>query len=66
MDVTSLASAMVGSNAALGQFAMAAKMMKMNAQADAAIAQLVDAATQNASRLANVDGGIGAALDVSA
>jgi hypothetical protein len=65
MDVTSLAAAMVGAQAARGQSAIAAQMIKMNAQADTAVVQMLDAAAQNASRLANLADGTGTVLDVS-
>ena len=45
---------------------MAAKMLRMNADAAASAIKLVDAAQQNADRLANVAAGIGTQLDVSA
>jgi hypothetical protein len=66
MDVSSLATALIGAKVAQLQLAAAAKMMKMNAASDASIAQLVDAAQANADKLANVSAGIGANLDISA
>jgi hypothetical protein len=46
--------------------AVAAKMMKMNADAAKSVADLIDAASQNMNRLANVAAGIGQNLDISA
>ena len=62
MDVSSIASAFIGAKTAQVQMAVAAKMMKMNANADRSIAQLLDAAQQNASNLA---AGVGGKLDIS-
>ena len=41
-------------------------MMRMNADASADVAKLLDAASQNFDRLANVASGIGGGLDISA
>jgi hypothetical protein len=64
MDIAALASAMVGAQNAQTQYAVAAKMMKMNAQADAAIAAMIDTAQQNAASLANVADGVGTNLNL--
>jgi hypothetical protein len=66
MDPTSIASALVGFQAAQQQSTLAASMMKMNAQATTSLVEMIDQAAQNANRLANVGPGIGAALDISA
>ena len=63
MDPTSLASAFVGAQMGRVQTAVAAKMMKMNAQAEASIAQLLDAAQDNMKSL--VGTGLGQNLDIS-
>ena len=47
MDVSSLASAMAGAQMGASQLAMAAKMMKMNADSAASIIQVIEAAQQN-------------------
>ena len=47
------------------QLAVAAKLAKMNAEQDASIVQLLDAAKTNIDRLANVTAGIGTNLDIS-
>lgn len=65
MDVTSLAAAMVGAQAGRLQLAAAAKMMKMNFENAAAIAQVIEAGQQNLGQLANVAAGTGQNLDIS-
>ena len=66
MDVASIAAAVVGAQAAQLQTAAAAKMLRMNADASADAAKLLEAAQQNFNRLANVAGGIGGNLDIAA
>ncbi|MCK9916256.1 hypothetical protein MXD81_44605 [Microbacteriaceae bacterium K1510] len=66
MDPTSLVSAMAGAQMGSVQMALAAKMLKMNADSQGAIAQVLDAATQNLNKLANVAAGVGQNLDISA
>ena len=65
MDPVSIATSAVASQAAQFQTAMAAKMIKMNADSSQAIASLLQAATQNANTAANAAAGIGKNLDVS-
>jgi hypothetical protein len=62
MDVTAVASAMVGAQLGRVQLAMAAKMMKMNADSAASIIQVIEAAQQNLSQLAN---GLGQNIDIT-
>ena len=62
MDVTAVASAMVGAQLGRAQLAMAAKMMKMNADNAASIIQVIEAAQQNLSQLAD---GLGQNLDIT-
>jgi len=62
MDVTSLASAMAGAQMGRTQMAMAAKMMKMNADSAASIIQVIESAQQNMSQLA---AGLGQNLDIT-
>ena len=64
MDPASLAAGLVAAQMAQAQMAMAAKMVKMNAGQGQAIAQLLDAAAQNGSRLANVATGVGQNVDI--
>jgi hypothetical protein len=65
MDVASIAAAFIAAQAGQVQTAVAAKMMRMNANASADAAKLLDAAQQNFNRLANVAGGVGGNVDVS-
>jgi len=66
MDVTALASAFLGAKAAEIQMAVAAKMLKMNADAAKSVAQVIEAAQDILNRLANVAAGVGQNLDISA
>ena len=66
MDTASIAAAFVAAQAGQLQTAMAAKMLRMNANASADAAKLLEAAQQNFNRLANVAGGIGGNLDITA
>jgi hypothetical protein len=63
---TALVSALVGGRMGELQMAIAAKMLRMNADGAAAAAKLLDAAQQNMDRLANVAAGIGTNVDISA
>jgi hypothetical protein len=62
----SLVSALLGAQAGNTRVDLAAKFMRMNADSSQAIAQMVEAAAQNTSSLANVAAGVGTNLDVSA
>ena len=62
MDVAALASAVVDARASQIQMAIAAKMLRMNADNAASAAKLIDAAQQN---LANIAAGVGANLDIT-
>ena len=66
MDPASIATAFVAQQSGQLQTAVAAKMLRMNTDASADIAKLLEAAQQNFSRLANVAGGIGGNLDITA
>jgi hypothetical protein len=66
MDIASIAAAFVGAQAAQLQTAVAAKMLRMNADAAAGTVKLLEAAQQNFSQLANVAAGIGGNLDITA
>ena len=65
MDIGSIATAFIASQAAQLQMAAAAKLLQMNAQMGDDAVKLLEAAQQNADRLANVASGIGANLDIS-
>ena len=66
MDPSSIAAAFVASQTSQLQTAVAAKMLKMNADMASSAAQLLDAASQNFDRLANVAAGTGGNLDITA
>ena len=65
MDITALATAYVGAQTSKLQMAAAAKMMKMNADAQASIIQVLEAAQQNIETVAATAAGIGGNLDIS-
>jgi hypothetical protein len=66
MDVASGVQAMLAAQMAQTQMAFAAGMLRMNADAAGAIAQVIDAAQQNTNNLANVAAGIGQSVNFSA
>ena len=66
MDIASLASAFMDAQVGQAQLAIAAKILKMNADQEASVAKLLDAAQANISSLANVAAGIGGNLNISA
>ena len=59
MDVASIAAAFIAAQASQVQTAVAAKMLKMNADSAANAVKLLDAAQQNIKSLANVASGVG-------
>jgi predicted signal transduction protein with EAL and GGDEF domain len=65
MDIGALASAMIAARVGEVQLAVAARLLRMDAQAAGTAAKLIDAAEASADRLANVAAGIGANLDVN-
>ena len=65
MDPAALASSLVAARAGQAQLAVAAKMMRMNADAAQSVVQLLEAGQANIDKLANVAAGIGGNLDVS-
>jgi hypothetical protein len=62
MGVGSIGNAMMAAKASQTQIVAAGKIMKMNADAEASVATLLEAATQNAAKLAE---GVGGTLDVT-
>lgn len=62
MDIAVLATSIMAGQAAKVQLAVAARMMKMNAEAGASVAQLIEAAQNNGAQLA---AGIGGNLDIT-
>ncbi|MGA7531152.1 MAG: hypothetical protein WBW27_04570 [Pseudolabrys sp.] len=65
MDPVSIATAMVGAQMSDAQMAVAARMLRMNADNAASIVQVLNAAQQNMASLANVASGIGQNLNIS-
>ena len=65
MDVASIASAFIAAQMAQVQTAVAAKMLRMNADSAQNAVKLLDAAQQNMNSLANVASGIGGNLDLT-
>jgi hypothetical protein len=66
MDIATIAAAFIAQQAGQAQLAVAAKILRMNADSAANVAKLLEAAQQNLNRLANVASGVGASLDISA
>jgi hypothetical protein len=66
MDPTTLVAALAGARMGSVQMAMAAEMIRMNADSAGSIAKVIEAAQQNMNSLANVAAGVGQALDISA
>ena len=65
MDPASLASAFIGAQMSQVQTAMAADMMRMNANSAKSVVQLIDAAQKNMQSLANVGAGVGQNVNIS-
>jgi hypothetical protein len=65
MDPVSLATALAGAQMSDAQMAIAAKMLRMNADNAASIVQVLDAAQKNMAGLANVASGVGQNLNIS-
>ncbi len=63
MDIAALAAAFAGAQTAQLQIAAAAKMLRMNAQAEGAVVQVLEAAQENMKAL--VAEGLGGTLDIS-
>jgi hypothetical protein len=65
VDVASVAAAMLGVQAGRMQLAVAATMLKMNLNGDAAAANLINAGQRNIQNLGNAAVGLGQNLDIS-
>jgi hypothetical protein len=65
MDPADIASSFVAARAGQMQLAVAAKMLRMNADTAQSVVQLLEAGQANIDKLANVASGIGGNLDVS-
>jgi hypothetical protein len=66
MDPVSIATAMIGAQTSGAQLALAASMLRMNAENAASIAKVIEAAQQNLTSLAKVAAGVGQNLNVVA
>ena len=66
MSDVALASGLIAARTAQVQLAVAAKMLRMNAAAERSVVKIIDAAQQNAERLAASASGIGGNLDIRA
>jgi hypothetical protein len=66
MDVSALASALVGAQTGQLQIAIAARILRMSADQQASVLQLLQSGQQNSDSLANVAAGIGGNLNISA
>jgi len=65
MDPVSLATTLAGAQMSNVQMAIAAKMLRMNADNAASIVQVLDTAQRNIASFANVASGIGQKLNIS-
>jgi hypothetical protein len=65
MNDATVASALIAARIAQVQMAVAARMLRMNAEAAQSAAEIIQAAAQNFDRLANVASGIGTSVDLS-
>ena len=65
MDVASIAAAFIAAQASQVQTAMAAKMLRLNADQAGNAVKLLEAAEQNMKSLANVASGVGQNLNIS-
>jgi hypothetical protein len=61
---TALVGAVMASKTAQLQMAVAARIMKMNATSEQSFVQLIEAASQNAAKLANAASGLGQNVDI--
>jgi hypothetical protein len=66
MDPASLATALAAAQMSSAQMAVAAKMLRMNADAAASIVKVIEAAQKNIDSLANVAAGVGRNLNITA
>jgi hypothetical protein len=66
MDPFSLATALSASQVGRAQMALAARMVRMNVEAEASIVQVIDAAQRNIASLGNLAAGIGQNLNITA
>jgi hypothetical protein len=65
MEIGTLTTAFIAARTAQVQLAVAAAMLRTNVEAEASVIGLIDAAQQNAQRLATASTGIGSRLDLA-
>jgi hypothetical protein len=65
MDAASLAAGLAAARTGQVQLALAAKMLKMNAEAAQSVVQLLEASQANLQQLAAAGPGLGTNLDIS-
>ena len=65
MDIASIAAVIIGTEVGQAQLAVAAKLLKMNAEQRTSVANRLDAAQANFNDLADVAAGIGTNLEVT-
>jgi hypothetical protein len=65
MDVGSLAASLVGARMGQVQTAVAANMLRMNAESAASIVKVIEAAQQNINELTKAADGLGGNVDIS-
>jgi hypothetical protein len=63
---TSLITAFIGAQTGMMQLAVAARLARVDQQDNSSLVQLIDAAQQNFSPLANIASGVSTNIDVSA
>jgi hypothetical protein len=66
MDPLSLATALTAAQIGRAPMALAARMLRMNAEAEASIVQVLDAAQRNIASLGNLAAGVGQNLNITA
>ncbi len=66
MDTAALVAAMSGAQASSVQMALAARMLRMNAEASGMVARIVESAQANLKSLANVADGVGRNVNIIA
>jgi hypothetical protein len=65
MDTAALTSGLIAARMGQTQLALAAKIVKMNAEQAASIVQVLEAAQANMDRLVAAASGLGTAVDIS-
>ena len=65
MDSVSIATGLIAAQASFKADTLAAKFLKQNASSDSAVADLLQAASDQGNKIANLAAGIGGNLDVT-